>query len=60
MRRFIQVFSFIQLRMSSQGRLSEILGEKALDIDKYIRNLAYLESAQRIVDNLDSDVKDHL
>jgi hypothetical protein len=42
------LFLDIIYRMSSQGRLAEILGEKALDLDKFIRNLGYLPSAHRI------------
>lgn len=45
--------------MSSQGRLSELFGLKALHIDKYIRNLGLLESAKRINISLDGVVREY-
>ncbi|CAD8144589.1 unnamed protein product [Paramecium pentaurelia] len=49
-------------RMSSQGRLSEIFGyrQEILNIDKYIRNLGYLESCKRIVEKLSEEARIHL
>ncbi|CAD8059551.1 unnamed protein product [Paramecium sonneborni] len=49
-------------RMSSQGRLSEIFGfrQEILNIDKYIRNLGYLESCKRIVEKLSENARVHL
>lgn len=54
---FIRIF-----RMSSQGRLSEVFGfrEDILNIDKYIRNLGYLESCRRIVEKLSTNARLHL
>lgn len=46
--------------MSSQGRLAEIFGnvEDIINIDKYIRNLGYMDSSRRIVEKYDPFVKE--
>lgn len=54
-----KVLHKIIFRMASQGRLSEIFGynEDIIGIDKYVRNLGYLESSRRIVDKFEPQIK---
>ncbi|CAD8058178.1 unnamed protein product [Paramecium sonneborni] len=42
-------------KMASQGRLSEIFGERTLKIDQYFRSIDYMDSARRIVNQLSSE-----
>jgi acyl-homoserine lactone acylase PvdQ len=39
--------------MVSQGRLSEILGEKSIDMDLYIRNLDLNRIGKNMINTLD-------
>ena len=40
------------MRMLSQGRMSELLGEKALKIDKQYRTLGFARSSKESIKNL--------
>ncbi len=47
------------LRMSGQGRLSEMFGEATLDIDRFLRTLGFIEQAQSSYQAL-SEANKHL
>ncbi len=47
-------------RRTGAGKLSEILGEKALDTDKFLRTIGFYESAQRSYKGFDNQTKTYL
>ena len=47
-------------RMLQAGRLSELLGSDTISMDKFIRNIGILQSAQDNIEYLDAEVKDNL
>lgn len=47
-------------RRIAAGRLAEVLGEPALDTDKFLRTIGIARTAQRIYENLDAEHRDLL
>ena len=47
-------------RIASAGKLSSIFGDETLGMDKYLRNLGYLESSKRILETMDQRTKNLL
>ena len=47
-------------RRTGAGRLSEILGEKALDTDKFLRTVGFYEAAERAYKGFDDETKAYL
>ena len=47
-------------RRVAAGRLAEVLGEPALDTDKFLRTIGIARTAQSIYDNLDTEHRDLL
>lgn len=48
------------LRMTGQGRLSEMFGEPTVDIDRFLRTLGFMGAAERSVGAIPSDSRDLL
>jgi penicillin amidase len=44
-------------RRIAQGRLSELLGERAFDVDRLMRTLGIAREAQRIVERMDAETR---
>ena len=55
-----RIFQMDKLRRLSQGRLSEILGEKAINIDKMMRNLGFRDVAHVVYNGLNPDARTYL
>src|SRR5579872_4335318 len=47
-------------RRIAQGRLSQILGERAYDTDRFMRTVGFANAADRIVARLDAETKANL
>ncbi|KAM3134774.1 hypothetical protein pb186bvf_013099 [Paramecium bursaria] len=45
-------------RSMAAGKMASFLGDEWLENDKYMRNLGYMQSARRIVQNMDQESKD--
>ena len=55
-----RIFQMDKLRRLSQGRLSEILGDKTINIDKMMRNLGFMNVANTTFNGLDSETRSYL
>jgi penicillin G amidase len=55
-----RVFHMDKMRRLAQGRLSELFGEAALNVDKAMRNLGFEYLAKMIYMHMDEESKQHL
>ncbi|CAI2384247.1 unnamed protein product [Moneuplotes crassus] len=55
-----RIFQMDKLRRLAQGRLSEILGEPAVNVDKAMRNYGFEHFAKMIYMNMDNKTKGYL